>query len=57
MNICDIFTKTLSVGITTNYTQRNKGYGLCPMGLSQSLSKKLLTQPLFVFCVSTFDYP
>ena len=33
MSICDIFTKTLSVGITTNYTQRNKRYGLCPKPL------------------------
>ena len=30
MSICDIFMKTLYGGITTNYTQRNKGYGLCP---------------------------
>ena len=29
-NIYGTFTKTLYVGATTNYTQRNKGYGLCP---------------------------
>ena len=30
MSICDIFMKTLYGGITTNYTQKNRGYGLCP---------------------------
>ena len=33
-NIYGTFTKTQFVGPMTNYTQRNKGYGLCPMPLS-----------------------
>ena len=32
-NICDISMKTHSVGIATNYTQMNKGYGHSPMPL------------------------
>ena len=27
MSICDIFMKTLYGGITTNYTQKNRGMG------------------------------
>ena len=30
-SIYGTFMKTHSVGTTTNYTQKNKGYGLCPM--------------------------
>ena len=29
-NIYGTFTKILSVGTMTNYTQKNKGYGLSP---------------------------
>ena len=28
MSICDIFMKTLYGGLTTNYTQKNRGIGL-----------------------------
>ena len=55
MSICDIFMKTLSVGITTNYTQRNKWYELCPKPLlnkcetGDKTEKSYLKEKKFVF--------
>ena len=43
-NIYGTFTKTLYVGATTNYTQRNKGYGLCPMCLCNTNAKLAIKQ-------------
>ena len=41
MSICDIFMKTLYGGITTNYTQKNRGMGfaLCPRLLQRFNTK------------------
>ena len=41
MSICDIFMKTLYGGITTNYTQKNRGMclALCPRLLQRFNTK------------------
>ena len=43
-NIYGTFTKNLYVGATTNYTQRNKGYGLCPTRFCNTNAKLAIKQ-------------
>ena len=51
MSICDIFMKTLYAGITTNYTQKNRGMGfalcLCNTKAKLAIKQNVTIQQYF----------